>query len=80
MISCIAALFLGIANFQKGTSIFKSRDFVVVAIAGILASVVRVFYDSNMLRDLWGAIPHLLSLVLFAYTLKVILKSKKVPA
>jgi len=75
--SCIAALVLGFSNFQPSkTSVFSSPILIAFAMAGIMASVVRIVYDSNMLRDLWGAIPHVLSLILFSAVLKVIVKSK----
>jgi hypothetical protein len=75
IVACIAAFFLGIADFQNKTSIFKQRDFAAIAIAVIITAIIRIFHDTNMFSDLWGALPHLLTLALFGYTLKAIFNS-----
>ena len=78
IIVCIAAFFLGIADFQNKSSIFKKRDFAAIVIAGIITAIINIFRDTNMFSDLWGAIPHLITIALFSYTLKAILKSNNI--
>lgn len=75
-ISCIAAFIFGISDFQTKTSVFRSFVFIVFAIAGITASIIRIFYDTNMFCDIWGAVPHVLPLILFAVVLKMVLRKQ----
>ena len=75
--SCIAAFVLGLSSLQPTKKSIINRSILIIfAMAGVVASVVRIVYDSNMLRDLWGALPHVLSLILFGVVLNVIIKSK----
>jgi uncharacterized membrane protein HdeD (DUF308 family) len=74
----ISGIALGISDLQKKTSVLRSATLALFALAGTLASVVQIFHDSNMLSDPWGAIPWLFPLILFAITLKVIIKNKNI--
>ena len=76
--TCISGFVLGIADLQKQTSVFKSTFLAVLAISGVLASGIKMSYDSNMFSDIWGGIFWLYPLVLFAFALKFILKPKNI--
>ena len=64
--ACIAGFGLGIVNIKKEIKIyFGSLALTTLCIAGLLASLIRIVEDTNIFQDLWGAIPHILYLVLF---------------
>ncbi|MCB2217241.1 hypothetical protein [Desulfofustis glycolicus] len=73
--SCIAAFSLGFIKFSTKGSAIRTLIIIVLSAIGILASMIRIYHDSNMLRDIWGAIPHFLSLFLFVAVLVIVLRS-----
>ena len=74
--SCVAAFALGFMKFDTKGPALRTVTIMILSAMGILASVTRIYHDSNMLRDIWGAIPHFLSLFLFVSVLVIIMRSK----
>ncbi|MHB8791174.1 MAG: hypothetical protein ACYDBT_15000 [Desulfobulbaceae bacterium] len=74
----ISGFALGIADLQKKTSVLRSATLALFSLAGTLASVVQIYHDSNVFSDLWGAFPWLFPLILFATSLKIIIKNKNI--
>lgn len=72
---CIMSFLLGFSNLHpEESSVFNRPLLIVFTMIGIAASLTRTLYDSHMLRDIFGALPHLLSLVLFVTVLKIVAK------
>ncbi|GAB4346888.1 MAG: hypothetical protein Kow0089_24380 [Desulfobulbaceae bacterium] len=77
LITCIVAFILGIADFQKTTSIARDSFFAVLALIGIAASVGLFVERVKLWGSIVGGIKHLIPLILFVLVLKVIYKSQR---
>lgn len=75
IISCVAAFTLGFIKFTTKGSALRTLTIIILSALGILTSMTRIYHDSNMLRDIWGAIPHFLSLFLFVAVLVIFVRS-----
>jgi hypothetical protein len=77
IISCVAAFTLGFIKFNTKGPALRTLTIIILSAIGILTSMTRIYHDSNMLRDIWGAIPHFLSLFLFVAVLVIVVRSNK---